>query len=403
MSIDTNLGELTSILDLFPSGYLQQNEGKAALLGKLVHYRALLQLTTDALQNLQQNRLHLFDGLVGENACQIRAIMMADLAKKNLGGFIENQLTSLKKASELIQTKDIENSIPKYMRFCDLIEKHELNLKLPRLLLAATLAYHLCITKIVGETTFRKIQTEGIAVIETTDSDYTDPCKWQFANIPIQANFASKMDSFARKKLAEYSVWYVQELVQQLPKNAEVEELRKFSSNAYKKNDGNGRDCLPCFIFMDILYRYALQGQIPILLKMGIVNPDTLSLEKEDEFFLYYQAKDGQYVHQDNVTEVPPDQPVIVMDGFSMALKKFEKAALRDTLLTSSLADNVLGNDAAHRQYPTDKHSQVTLPITRWEEYRSIARTKGFSRENPDLCYIYHVYADTLGHARSGS
>ena len=76
------MNQKARLTDLF---YYDPSEKKHIELQKgLKEYQFILKAAALAIANLQQGNLEKFDSLVGENACQIRAIKIALIASKDM-------------------------------------------------------------------------------------------------------------------------------------------------------------------------------------------------------------------------------------------------------------------------------------------------------------------------------
>ncbi len=380
------LGELTPLLNMLPGNH-HQVEKKEQLLVKVLNYKLIVNLAISALEE----GLNFKDGLVGENACQTRSVMFAEWANEsNFVPTVTKYITELKDIDQRLQGLN-----QKHLTKASLsafLEKHQLQITLPKIFIAAAMAYQLFITK-EWEIKFAFNSVENR--IDLIANEKTVPTKLlSFKGSQVTKSFVENIDKHSRKLLSLYSIEYVQGIVNQLPLDNEVEELKVLAHAV--RDDGNGRSAIPCFAYMDILYRHCINKNIPILLKVSSVDPNTLL---PGEFiYLYYEVDGGEFKHREDYQNAPQNLGVVVMESYAMGLVHLDNATLKRELLSHPLKENVLGNDAAHHQYAGDKQDKFRPKNVRCEDYRSIALAKGFCKENPRLCYIDHVYADTLFH-----
>ena len=410
MSINSNIfWEPVPFLDICP-GNPSQVQKQDVLRSQLKNQAALLDWVLQALRQLQAGNLHMMDGLVGENACQIRAMMFADLCSQPQSQ--DEILKAIQKVQEVQARYASADISKKQMSMNEVLSHNHLQFSLPKFLLAASTAYILWVTKIstLSIKTNAGDNSRFVLIESSTDNsllikpeERTTKKNSKGEMVVKGTLFSEKVDKIARQKLAEYSVDYIQQLAAQLPENEENKELQRFVNGSYVKYDESGRPTIPCFAFMDIINKSAIQRKIPILLTVkrieldeNITNADPDRYPFGEMTSQFYKVVNGDYVYQ---KETPlPNTPLIVMDGYAITSRKIQdiQAQLQDI----PLKDNVLGNDAAHPQYPRsikwDK--EKGLESTRWEDYLKIAKDKGFCRENSSLCFIAHVYPDVYRH-----
>jgi hypothetical protein len=352
-------------------------------------YKCLVKLVMAALEKLKTQELQYFDPLVGENACEIRAVMFADLAQNaSIAQNITTHLLELKNKIEKLEA--FTKVIPlQKMSFAKMLENQGCEVTLPKIFVAATLAHVLTVTK-VSRIEFVLNKSEScleMRVREKTKFNLTIPGE------NVEEAFAKKIDKTARKILSQYSVEYVQAVAKELPLNEKIEDQRKCIATAHQ--DGNGRLTIPCFAYMDLLLRHSLLRRIPILLKVSSVDPQSLKPGKAISFF--YEVKNAAYELSNEATLINfPQQAIIVIEGFSMGAEYLDNQTLKQKLQAIPLKEIVLCNEAAHPQYAGDKHDTERPSNKRCEKYKEIAQKKGLCKKNALLCYMDHVHVDTL-------
>lgn len=99
----------------------------------LKEYRFLLQASSLAVQSLLDGHLEKFDSLVGENACQIRAIKIALIASKDTTNF-QRLNQKIAAAQALVESLLMPESISTLMRegrsLKEMIDQHQLDIDL---------------------------------------------------------------------------------------------------------------------------------------------------------------------------------------------------------------------------------------------------------------------------------
>lgn len=392
MSYIVSLGEAIPLLTLLPGNHTQKQKSRD-LQNTLGQYFIILNLAMKALKALKKGRLQKFDGLVGENSCQIRAVMVADIFQQlkgssTLDGYVQQVNGFLASVSKILKNNFERQS------FQELLKKEKLELELPQWLFAATLAYQLCITK-TSDLGF--IKENGVIIRSSNEKTDFSLFTQKLENCPaLSKKFLKSIDQLARTTLSRLSVQYVQYAFTSIVNinSLNEEEICLNQLIHAVKDDGNGRSTIPCFAFMDVLLRYARVKKVPIFLSIKIVDPETLELGKNLPF--YYQSNGNGYSYLEDFSREPGEQELILMEGYSMGSNKLGEETLTQKLLSLPLEYNILGNDAAHHQYAGDKKDLIRPSFARCEYYREIALKHGFCKENPELCYIDHVYAGTL-------
>lgn len=98
----------------------------------LEEYKMLLEMLFQSLQAFKQDNLEKFDSVVGENACQIRAMRILSLTKKNVDlSLLENRIKEIQSSIEtLLLPKKIAFLMHSKISLKDLIETGNLLISL---------------------------------------------------------------------------------------------------------------------------------------------------------------------------------------------------------------------------------------------------------------------------------
>ena len=115
------------LTDLIP--YDLNKKTKANLRTGLKEYLMLLEISLHAINALKENHIDKFDALVGENACQIRAVWISIIASKNQIDIeqLKNIVNKIKvKINNLLSEKSISQLMQNGISMMKLLQQENL-------------------------------------------------------------------------------------------------------------------------------------------------------------------------------------------------------------------------------------------------------------------------------------
>jgi hypothetical protein len=356
---------LSSLLPYDPASKLQNR-----LIPSLQEYLVLLTATEEAMQSLQEGMLSAFDPLVGENACQIRAVKLA-LAISHCSFDVERLLNAISNAKNRIE-KLLQTDLS-HPNFQELITQEGLEIPLLPEEHFLIISYILTKTKVD-----RTEDLKPLVMNEKTDYKKIK----DFGS--VGSLFAKLLVNSLRKKLASNSVKFTQSLSE--------ENLDQWIQSH------NNLNCLPCFLTTKTVIDHAVKNNIPILLIADQKAKDH-DYKTIDQIKLYFKPSDQRYKIVSK-EELDLEKPALILHGSTCR----EKAKLPNRgewiseLSNFCPRDLLLAYAAAHRQYPDESFDILFIreEIEEFEYYRSKAEEWGCSLNNPSLFFLAHAYCDKL-------
>ena len=355
----------------------------------LKEYQSLLTAFLEAIDSFRASDLEKFDGLVGENACEIRAVWMATIALNEsvdidtLYGLI---LAVLKKIDMLLAPSSIDLLMLSAVSLKDILEKEKLDLFLTNDEMAIVLAYLLAEMKIVknaGE------QRNSLYILEVSD-----PKKFiRFGDVTI--SFATKLLGRIRRMLATASVQFVRSHAYRF----QDQPLIKMVSEEFTVLQ-NTLPCTPMFWTYKTILRAAQEEGVPLVIHAKFIekNRDGYAVISEDS--MIFESRNGSFVEV-GAENIDLEKPACIVQGLvcNENGQSLTKAEWKELIRETSVIDVILAGAADHRQFPDEKLDAniEQLQDSEYESYKAMAKRNGFSDENPTTFFIQHVYAACIG------
>jgi hypothetical protein len=372
------------LTDLF---YYDPSEKKHIELQKgLKEYQFILKAAALAIANLQQGNLEKFDSLVGENACQIRAIKIALIASKDMDHYeILNQkiTAALEVIDSLLAPKTINSLMLEDRSFGEMLDKYQIDIALSSEEIFVITAF------ILAEMKEAKDATNGV-LYSITQSEKSVPNKWHIENTQVSSSFKKLLANGLRRVLSEASVNFVKKAAYSL-KNIEL--LKMVTDHTIEHNTWS---CTPMFWSCKTLFAYAEENQLPLILHAKFLNKVENGFHVVNEEFLYFKPCDTtkRYV------EFTPDaemyqMPACVIEGVVCELGNQPVQEWKERLLQHSVVDIILAGAADHRQYP-NPDQPVNVVDGDYDHYKKLAEKNGFSLNNPTTFFIQHIYSSKI-------
>lgn len=373
MFSDKNENQKYFLTDLFPYDFNEKT--KAKLKGALQEYQMLLIASLEAINALDICDLHKFDPLVGENACQVRAVWIAIIASKKLINIrdLTHQIIHIKdKICALLEEKTIAKLMLKQISLGELFISEKLFIPL------STEEIFLIRCFLLAETKITPLGEKSIDCIYSKEK--CDPKKLKrFGDISF--SFADNLVSKLRRAIAIHSVQFVRERASA----SQDPHLMKMLSDEYTINHNNYLLCTPMFWTYKSVLAIAKNGNIPLMIHTQFLNQE----EKHDYFF--YEGI------QKELSEIDHDKIAWIVQGL-VQLNFPSKSCWKDKFLKFPIEKVILAGAADHRQYPCQERdaSIHLLQDREFESYRSFAKTEGFCADNPTTFLIQHVYPSKI-------
>ncbi|MBX3718719.1 MAG: hypothetical protein KF898_03615 [Parachlamydiales bacterium] len=350
----------------------------------LKEYQALINASAQALKAFHSKEYQKLDGLVGENACEIRAIWLCCFAlKKRNATELEKQLIIVGDAlQKLLEPATINALMQSDISLKTLLEKEELNIPLNSEELFLIASFVLTEVKSLRS---NSDQIDSIFIKERVDS------KKLLQYGEITPSFANNLLSKLRKTLAAASVQYVREKAFAL----QDADLITMVSDPFTLVH-NALPCIPMYWTYQTVLATAQQEGIPIIVHAKFIqkNAEEYSLVDEEKLF-YEVGPDGSYRNVQPTT-ADLEKPACIIQGIAtIDLATWSKSEWKARMRNTSIIDVILAGAADHRQYPDAALDSLFDGIEdrQYAAYKQLALKEGFAAENPTTFFIQHVYA----------
>lgn len=372
-----------TLLDIFP--ILNGSPKASELPDILQNYLSFLKLCDEALDKFIHGQMP--DPVVGENACQIRAVMLAAiLNKEGIQERLKQNQSLLKDHIQQIQfrqliLKQINNSETKTKKiepFKEYLRGQNALIEISEELAVIISCYVLSETKIVEYTPNNfGVPTRHERILAKNFSKSKD----------ILPNFADTIIKIAQKRLSEMSVSYVQRLGLQFLLSAKEPSGTMVFDN-FVKTDERHRKITPCYPTMRLLLKGLYRDKIPILLRI--------------EQFLKGQSKPygilsmvfGNEGAEDYTLLKEPAQHLqkgaVIFHAKSITDIKQSAVDISVKISNYTVTKAILSAMAAHPQYGCDDRYRPEDPLC--EKDRQLAQEWGTCKENPSLFIPEHIY-----------
>ena len=359
---------------------------KARLKDGLKEHLFLLIVAEEAIKRLKEGNPTAFDPLVGENACQIRAIKIASIANDcfiKAKEIIEKINSAKNKINEILSRISnfsiIEKSLKDYLE-----EELDIPLNSDEIFLIA--AYILTRTKVT-----KSFNPENPLV----KNDTTTPTKIREIS-EISSLFSKNLTTSLRGKIAASSVSFIQEIAKQMDLLDPTTEmvLEKYSI-FHNKN----LKCIPCYWTARALVHQAFNKQIPLVLLAQQMAKDQ-NFATIEKTALFFEATQNGYC---STSQSSLDKNKLALILFGNTCRNYndlpEKEVWIKELLKHSPTEILLAYAAAHRQYPDESKDVIFNDIQdpNYIYHKTKAEEWGCSLKNPSLFFLAHAYCDKIG------
>lgn len=433
--MNVNIQGLPLIGSLIPEDALKESSENGLNAMLLIYIR-----TIEAFEAFKARQLQKFDALVGDQACQIRALKVVllssgDLAvpiaetAQKLGDLIKvkRALEGMKEEKERDQMKELKDSLEVSSclaaekkaaiekeparkraiiasfadrfaaenekqktikarienefteRRCKLLTLGDFDMQVDEEALFLIQAYLLT----VGKNTVRVSEQNGMLLkakddLAVKNLDQEIQIEGEKVKLAFPSVIMEKVLIAAKRSLSQLSVAFVQQQALFLGSSCQHLQAKICKVKA-------GIEELPFFYMTHIVFQKALESQIPILLKIRNQSEDPLRLSSFA--FRKYFPGDGRSIG-------------IVIEAYSFKTRS-ELKSLQFNEMQTGILEIIDFNTAQHHQY-TDETGFEAIPgmeeaeRIKMEQMKIAAEKKGFSEKNPSLCCIEHVFCDEI-------
>jgi hypothetical protein len=358
----------------------------------LNEYQLLLKMLQNAVVDFERGDFEKFDSLVGENACQIRAIVIAIFGAKKTEIFseIKPKISMLfEKMNAFHDSKKIETFMHSSINLKQFIDAFALNISLNIQQSFLLQSYILSITKTVSkEPTLYRIEVASPKNLK------------KFGD--ISSSFATRLVSKSRKLLSILSVRLLREFALQTNDFSLIEMV----SNKYTIKH-NSWLCIPMFWAYKIILEKIKNEKIPLIIHAKFITPKFLDkFECSSEMFLLFEPNESinneLFTWKNLSLFSGSNKPVFVVEGVvcqSSMTNHISTEQWREKFNTStSISEIILAGAADHRQYPDPAFDRLIdeRNDNEFKFYKNLANNNGYSHDNPSNFFINHVYASNL-------
>jgi hypothetical protein len=387
--------ESDSISDLQNIEYLHQllpydpaTRFRKELQTGLKEYQLLLNALLKAIDYFHQGKLEKFDSLVGENACQIRAIYVALLANKKHDFFkLRDEILNVLQIIRSIHFQFISKLIRNKKSLLYLLESKNLLFKLSKDVLFLLESF------LLSEAKEKYIEDSMISSLLIRNKANLQVLK-ELGE--VTTSFADNLVKCLRRRLSFDSIQFIREIA----RNSKERQLMKMVSNEFVKMHNNCF-CVPCFWSIKLMLKVIHCEKIPVFVHVNFYSKvDENKYERVDETFLLYESRQtssgSPILIETSPEKINQDQPIMIIRGAVVVQsgEVMNPFSWKQAMKEYSLDDVILAAAADHRQYPRSDYDQAINSVNdqEYEKYRCLAKNGGFSLDNPSTFFINHIY-----------
>lgn len=376
---------MNSILaDLLPYDLSKRVDGN--LRTSLQEYRALLVVLKDATRALLHGDLEKFDALVGENACEIRAVKIASIASKSLdhiatlGSEVEKIIQSV---DRILTSDEIIKLMKKRESLLDVLRKNNLHVFLTPDESFAIDAFLL--------TELQDVRAHKEIIESLIEDSYAAPSKIRKYSNMVSNKFGKKLLAAARSRLSRASVNFTRAVAAESNDCALSFRL----SEEFTKTH-NGCQCTPAYWTFKAMLEKAKNDGIGLVLHAKFLKKEKQLYRVYEESRLYFApVRENQRSFYREVADGALVKTAWVIEGLVceseteplLSKKEWEK------VITDTTVERViLAAAAAHRQYPDTDAADLFSDDQEYLKDKALANKNGFSIENPSRFLVLHAY-----------
>jgi hypothetical protein len=388
------------LLDLLSKSHDLKNKNE--FIKALKEYQMLLYTFQQTLEEFKNDNLKKFDPIVGENACQIRAVKIALIKSHQNNNFeiIQNKVNNnLSIINQILQNIDTLNLSDYSLRNFIKNEKLEILLNEDELFLFCS--YLLTIAKISEPSEdmfflqFKMFASSNEENISFKDFKRNRVYPKNLKKLgDVSSNFAEDLVRKTRKILSKLSVEFIKET-----SNKSIEKgLKKFINDDYVTRHLNCY-CLPMFWTYKNLFSIMEEKKIPIIIHSKFLKENINGFEVYDEEYLLFEFCSTENKHIYKLNAQIKYKTAFIVQGvvYNNSDANILKNNWKNNFLNFSIKDLILAGAADHRQYPSLENSNnYDFNDLEYLHYKTLAKKHGFSIDNPSTFFIQHVYTSKI-------
>lgn len=352
----------------------------------LVEYALLLIAYLHTIEAVETGQLHKLDALVGENLCQVRALIIPLILKHCAASLLaKKQLVE----SILEKVKNLLRNPPRvYANLQNLLEQEGLEVRLSESELYLTELYLLTVIKKETGDPHRPESTylpniKNLSLAKQ-DSAFAKAKKFQ-----IGSKFTDDLTKKLRYEVAKISAPFLRMIALQC---GDFRSLMMLAPRFVPLIQG--RECTPIYWSTKVIVQGAFQHGVPFVVWVKQVN-DKNQLVKE--FCRFYKKKFDSNTYKSTLPHLSmSNQPVIVVQALTKRSHRFE--VLPKDIDIFQISDMILAPNALHRQYP-DSREIVEIENSDDDTFHHY-RKKGLEWKSMsnhlEFEAIRHIYCDRL-------
>lgn len=335
----------------------------------------LCQIAEKTCSILETGDLEQIDPLVGDNACQIRALKIASIFKF-LKTNIEPERATLRKTSD-----DIEAHLKeKIMSVNQLLKMSDPKIS-PHLLFFIRCHFLTIIKKIHPS----KIESP---LLPNESSDFN---ALQETKIPCASSLSGSFCVNLCHKLRKDLSW------------DSIEHMKGYGPihEGHIKTDKLGLHHLSYFLSFKIFAIQMLALKIPVILRTELKNIND-NYKTVNTTTLFMKVVNGNYI-QASPTDEDRDEKAILIQGVTTGTMSdlIDYSSWNKKLMSYPLTKMLFNYGAAHRQFPDGTEPPEHEPD--FEACRNEAEAAGHSLKNPSTFFLMHVSASSIGRFEESS
>lgn len=378
LSHDCCFDEVSLLSQLLPYDPIEKLGDK--LKDGLKEYLVLIIAGEQAISAAKEGKLREFDSLVGENACQIRAVKLAWISSKftfNCDELLHKFTDARKRIEQLLS-----HSIPCTISLREILEEEGLDILLHYNELFLIESFILSRIKVPKACT----KELPLALHEATDTKKIR----EFYS--IGRFFANELVRVLRESVSKKSVKFVQKI---------AEGFTCINSKMVSEPftiDYKGLQCIPGYWTSEILMKHLLWSRIPIVLK-ATQKAEDQNYEIVNEITLFFEATEQGY-RETQISSLDPECPALVIVGTTCRKAKDlpHLETWKEELLKYCPIQLMLAATAIHRQYPDPSKEDLVCHVhdENYQYYKAKAHEWGCSAQNPTRVFLSHVFCDKI-------
>lgn len=368
--------------DFFPYDPFQKKHSE--LKKGLTEYRFFLCTASLAIQHLQDGNLEKFDSLVGENACQIRAIKIALIASDNSIHYKDLLLkikNTLGIVDELLDNSSMQPLMLKGYTLKEIIDRYGLDIQLTSDEIFLIQSYLL--------SEMKESRSDGEILPSLLRIERCSPSALQKKHPNVSYSFIEKLAKKLREHLSKTSVDFVRKVASELQNPF----LMKMVGKEFERKHNN-LVCIPTFWTFKILFSLAKKRGIPLVIHVKFLNELGFGYRIVDEEILIFKPCQKKKTYLECELKAKDlEQPLCILQGVICPKKGMSlpsKEEWKDRMRSNSMIDLILAIGADHRQYPDP--NLVPILEEEYMQYKMFAEDKGLSLTNPTTFFAQHMY-----------